>query len=120
MKRLTDVLEPCLRCVKVQQVIQQEKEREPELSLVKGVVGSTNGLGVFDPDPAGPVNFEPPLGTTSPPFSPAFNSDDLAANPIDSNLDEADASAMHEVEDRVLEAIGVGATYARPAEGDQP
>ncbi|MCO8124320.1 isopeptide-forming domain-containing fimbrial protein [Stieleria sp. TO1_6] len=62
----------------------------PDLNLVKGVVSTDASAASFDPNPVGPVSFADP-GNTGNAFSGSITSADLAANPIDSNLEGIDA-----------------------------
>ena len=65
----------------------------PEVNVTKGVISTDDGSGVFDPEPPGPVAFDP-AGTPddgSAPWTGTITSDDLDDTPIDSNLSDIDA-----------------------------
>ncbi|WP_226701838.1 isopeptide-forming domain-containing fimbrial protein [Microbulbifer elongatus] len=66
----------------------------PEINVTKGVIGTDDSSGVFDPTTTGPVTFVPagtdPIPNT-PPWIGTITSDGLDTSPIDSNLSEVDA-----------------------------
>lgn len=66
---------------------------EPELSITKGAVSTSSIDGTFSPSPTGPVTFESP-GSTNPAFIGPIDSTTLAADPIDSNIDNVDAADL--------------------------
>ncbi|WP_160154704.1 isopeptide-forming domain-containing fimbrial protein [Microbulbifer sp. ALW1] len=65
----------------------------PDVNVTKGVISTDDGSGIFDPDPPGPVTFDPAgtPGDGSPPWTGTITSDDLDTTPIDSNLSDIDA-----------------------------
>ncbi|QKX17133.1 DUF4347 domain-containing protein [Microbulbifer sp. YPW1] len=65
----------------------------PEINVTKGVIGTDDGSGVFDPNVTGPVTFDPAgtPGDGSAPWTGDITSDGLDTSPIDSNLSEVDA-----------------------------
>ncbi|MBB5212680.1 isopeptide-forming domain-containing fimbrial protein [Microbulbifer hydrolyticus] len=65
----------------------------PEVNITKGVIGTDDGSGVFDPTVTGPVTFDPAgtPGDGSAPWTGDITSDSLDTSPIDSNLSEVDA-----------------------------
>ena len=65
----------------------------PEVNITKGVIGTDDGSGVFDPEPTGPVTFDPAgsAGDGEAPWTGDITSQNLDDNPIDSNLSEVDA-----------------------------
>ena len=73
--------------------IVQNEVAAPALVLSKGVVSTTAISPTFDPGAVGPVAFaQPGAGGTA--FGGGINSTNLATNPIDSNLIDADAGDL--------------------------
>ncbi|MGA2258793.1 MAG: hypothetical protein ABSG53_29350, partial [Thermoguttaceae bacterium] len=66
-------------------VTQQIELTQPNLTITKGMVSTSDAGGVFSPAAAGPVAFDAP-GNTSAPFTGTITSAGLAATPIDSDL----------------------------------
>ncbi len=73
--------------------IVQNQVASPDLFLTKGIVATTAVSPTFDPSTVGPVAFAAP-GIGGPAFAGGINSTNLAANPIDSNLRDADAGDL--------------------------
>ena len=75
--------------------IVQIKLGQPDLHIKKGIVGSSNSMGVFSPSTVGPVTFSAPgagdNNAATPEFTGTVNSTNLAATPIDSNVSGIDA-----------------------------
>ncbi len=68
---------------------------QPDLTITKGAVSTSSGNGVFTPAQVGPVgvSFEVP-GSTNPAFVGQIDSPGLAADPIDSDVDDLDAGDL--------------------------
>ena len=73
--------------------IVQNQVAAPELVLSKGIVSTTATSPTFTPATVGPVAFAAP-GIGPPAFGGGINSTNLAADPIDSDLTDADAGDL--------------------------
>ncbi len=69
------------------------KMEEPNLSITKGVVSTSDKNGVFSPGTVAPVSFNAP-GTSGTGFTGTIDSTGLASHPIDSNLSNVQASDL--------------------------
>ncbi|MEM9826657.1 MAG: isopeptide-forming domain-containing fimbrial protein [Planctomycetota bacterium] len=73
--------------------IVQIRLAEPVLNITKGIVATSNPADVYTPSTPGPVTFNAP-GTAGARFAGTINSNGLATNPIDSDVQFVDAGDL--------------------------
>lgn len=65
---------------------------QPSVDIFKGAVATDNSNGIFSPVTVGPVTFTDPPSGSCPRFSGTLHSQDLASDPVNSNISNVDAA----------------------------